>query len=499
VGKAPRPAASGARSAFDSAGGLPTAGAKVCLSGFSKAGHEEATALLRLHGLQATAFMSGADAVLVPADATAEALAEASRSGRRVLSLDQLRESTAAGQRRSAFEVTEDSVRVLDVTLPRQPAGGRFVPEPSRFRHLCLDSIFLRTARTAAVGARDALPCALEGETASAKTTSVLWLAAQCRQGLVRLNLNGQSDAGELVGRFVPASDHGDWDLELLHREQELLEEESRHIIRRAVTQQRTLNWVERSALAANEKIPMLSWRFWEGYVPQAMRHGWWLTLDEMNLAEPQVLERLNPVLEHPPSLVLSEHDGTVFGPGGAVEVHPRFRMFATMNPAEYSGRSVLSPAFRDRWNLWSFVDLPGELELRAMLRCLVRGEQPEFAHGGVLWRAPDVDPAYPGLGRLPDIDAMIDQLASFHLAVSAAAGGGGGAAEVGRQRRERYVFTRRTLLAAMRLFARAVERGLEGRTALTEALDQIYVERVQPGADRQAVRAALRAVGLAR
>jgi hypothetical protein len=133
------------------------------------------------------------------------------------------------------------------------------------------------------------------------------------------------------------------------------------------------------------------------------------------------------------------------------------------------------------------------------MLRCLVRGEQPEFVFAGSLWRAPDTEAVYPRLATVGEIDTMLEQLASFHTAVSSATGSAGGAAEVGRQRRERYIFTRRTLLAAMKLFANAVERGAEGRVALGEALECIYVERVQSGPDRGAVRAALRAVGLAR
>ncbi|MEI8257140.1 MAG: AAA family ATPase [Deltaproteobacteria bacterium] len=488
----------GARVSYEAAQGLPAAGSKVCLSGFSRSEFEEASEILALRGLQATAFMKGADAILVPGRASAEVVAEAKRSGRRVILLDELREGTSVSQRRSAVEVTEDWVRVLDVTLPRRAVGERLVPSANRFRHLCLDSGFLRTARAVAVAARDGLPCALEGETATAKSTSITWLAWLCRQGLVRLNLHGQSDAGELVGRYVPASEWGDWDLAELQREEGLLEEQSRRIVRRAVSEKRPLNWVEQATVASNEGFPTRAWRFWEGYVPQAMRHGWWVILDEVNLAEPQVLERLNPVLESPPSLVLTEHDGLVFGDGGDVAVHPSFRMFATMNPAEYAGRTVLSPAFRDRFGIWNFVEQPGESELKAMLRCLVRGEQPEFPWAQCLWRAPDVEPFYPGLGAVADIDTMLVATASFHVAMASATGGTGGGAEVGRTRRERYTFTRRTLLSAMKLFAGAVDRGVAGPAALREALELAYVERVQSGGDRQAVRSALRAVGLA-
>ena len=42
-------------------------------------------------------------------------------------------------------------------------------------------------------------------------------------------------------------------------------------------------------------------WRWQDGLVVQAMKHGWWVLLDEVNLAEPQILERLNSVLERDP------------------------------------------------------------------------------------------------------------------------------------------------------------------------------------------------------
>ena len=75
----------------------------------------------------------------------------------------------------------------------------------------------------------------------------------------------------------------------------------------------------------------------------------------------------------------------------------------------------------------------------------------------------------------------------------------GGDGVELGRSRRERYVFTRRTLLATMALCADLVARGADIEQAAREALELVYLQRVQPGPDRQAVRTALRTAGLAR
>jgi len=469
----------------------------VLLSGFGKS-DEEAKRLLALHGLVPTAFANGADAVLVPASPGPELLKNAAQHGRCVLVLEQLRAAVGPSLSRTAIEVDDEMVRILDVELPRRPDAQREVPPAERFSHLCYDGLFLRAARSVALAAQARLPCALEGDTAVAKTTSVLWVAHLCRQGAIRLNLNGQSDTGELVGRFVPSSDWGNWDLALFHKERHLLETESQQLVERAIAEGRALNVVERMALAANERIPLVAWQFWEGVIPNAMRHGLWVVLDEVNLAEPQVLERLNPVLETPPSLILAENKGERYGAGGDVPLADSFRIFATMNPAEYAGRSILSPAFRDRWALWNFLEAPGRGELRAMLARLVHGTHPEFSFEGTLWRASDSMPVHPRLAGQTGIDGLLDAISEFHAAV-ASASGAGGAAELGRTRREHYVFARRTLLAMMNLFADLVRRGVDVGHAARRSLEQVYVERVQQGPDRQAVRSALRAVGLER
>jgi hypothetical protein len=293
----------------------------------------------------------------------------------------------------------------------------------------------------------------LEGETATAKTTAILWLAEMARQHAVRVNLSGHTDTGELVGRFVPSTKTG-----------------------------------------ANRP----AWEFAEGYIPRALREGWWVILDEVNLAEPQVLERLNPVLELPPTLVLTEFDGRRFGSGGDVAISEKFRIFGTMNPSEYAGRATLSPAFRDRWGIWGHISKPSEPELLDMLKCLVTGESPAFIWEGVRWVPPSSEPIYPALSNFPDLDSTLKSISSFHARISGAAGDNEAPASIGRVRRERYVFTRRTLLNAMRLINENASGASRLRGVAARVMAEIYIQRLSDPADRAAALALLRATGMA-
>ena len=79
------------------------------------------------------------------------------------------------------------------------------MPRPETFAHYCLDQ---RTAETLIHVAESVMlrePCLLEGETSVSKTEHRAVPCDACSgQPLVRLNLNGQTDTGELVGRYVP-------------------------------------------------------------------------------------------------------------------------------------------------------------------------------------------------------------------------------------------------------------------------------------------------------
>lgn len=427
-------------------------GTRLCISGLGSHATTTARQVIMELGAEATSFRAGADAIVLADNASANDRAEALAQGFTVFTLSELtRLARGAEEDRPAIEAGTKSLRVLDIEIPygSEPPSQ----DASRFKHLCLDRLFLTTARKAALAVRHGIPCMLEGETATAKTTAILWLAMMARQNAIRVNLSGHTDTGELVGRFIPSTQSG-------------------------------------------ENRP--AWEFSEGYIPRALRNGWWVILDEVNLAEPQVLERLNPVLELPPTLVLTEHDGRRFGDGGDVPISENFRLFGTINPSEYAGRATLSPAFRDRWGIWGHIGKPSEPELLDMLRCLVTGESPTFVWEGVRWIPPRSEPIYPSLADFPDLEMTLKSISSFHARISGAAGDNEAPASIGRVRRERYVFTRRTLLNAMRLIHENAKGASRLRGITARVMAEIYIQRLADPADRAAALALLRATGLA-
>ena len=93
----------------------------------------------------------------------------------------------------------------------------------------------------------------------------------------------------------------------------------------------------------------------------EAVRKGYWVILDELNLAPSEVLEALNRLLDDNRELHIVETQTVV-------KAHPRFRIFATQNPTEgYGGRKELSEAFKNRFVLIRVHDVPPE-ELKEIL-----------------------------------------------------------------------------------------------------------------------------------
>lgn len=383
------------------------------------------------------------------------------------------------------IDLQPERVRIAELWLPRQDAvRADLVPSPAMFAHYCIDQTTAETLVHVATSVALREPCLLEGETSTSKTSSVLYLASLLNQPVVRLNLNGQTDTGELIGRYVPRDDEAAQTIA------------ASNAVSSATDSPDTLTTDAADAAADAARHP---WRWQDGLIVQAIKHGWWVVLDEVNLAEPQILERLNSILERDPTLVLSEHDNTVFGTA-LRPVHPNFRIFATMNPAEYAGRSELSPAYRDRWLGYRFVSSPGEVEYLAMLRHLIYGEQPTLRIQGRSYSGGARVAVLPSLAGVEHIDEFLLALARFHAALeSATRRDDQGTRGLGRHRRERYIFTRRSLLGLMEFLGRAVGLLSESNPtrAMRAALMRYYIARLSSDDDRTTVLQLLDAAGI--
>ncbi|KAG9282412.1 midasin isoform X2 [Astyanax mexicanus] len=181
--------------------------------------------------------------------------------------------------------------------------------------YILTPSVRLNLRDLARVVAAGIHPVLIQGETSVGKTSLVRWLAAATGNQCVRINNHEHTDIQEYIGCYS-SDEHG--------------------------------------------KLV-----FKEGVLIDAMRKGYWIILDELNLAPTDVLEALNRLLDDNRELFIAETQEVV-------KAHPRFMLFATQNPPGlYGGRKVLSRAFRNRFVELHFDELPSE-ELETILhqRC---------------------------------------------------------------------------------------------------------------------------------
>ncbi len=140
------------------------------------------------------------------------------------------------------------------------------------------------------------LPALLVGETGTGKTSFIRDLAKKHKRQLIRINLTGQTGVDELIGKIL-AKDNGTY-------------------------------WVD-------------------GLLTIAMKKGYWIVLDEVNMALPEILSKLHSLLDDDRKIILNEHKGEVIRP------HKNFRLFGTMNPSdEYAGTKELNKAFISRFSV---------------------------------------------------------------------------------------------------------------------------------------------------
>ncbi|KAI4254279.1 MAG: hypothetical protein LQ352_003178 [Teloschistes flavicans] len=206
--------------------------------------------------------------------------------------------------------------------LPQNPS--RFVkfkqywmskgPLPVQSQHHYIITPFIETNLLNLVRATSTrkFPVLLQGPTSSGKTSMVEYLANISGHKFVRINNHEHTDLQEYLGTYVSGPDG-----QLLYQ---------------------------------------------EGILVQALRQGFWIVLDELNLAPADVLEALNRLLDDNRELFIPETQQVV-------KPHENFMLFATQNPPGiYGGRKVLSRAFRNRFLELHFDDIPEE-ELEIILR----------------------------------------------------------------------------------------------------------------------------------
>ena len=155
-------------------------------------------------------------------------------------------------------------------------------------------------------------PVLLQGPTSSGKTSMIEYLARISGNKFVRINNHEHTDLQEYLGTYVSSPDG--------------------------------------------------RLEYQEGVLVHALREGYWVVLDELNLAPTDVLEALNRLLDDNRELLIPETQQVV-------RPHENFMLFATQNPpGMYGGRKVLSRAFRNRFLELHFDDIPDD-ELETILR----------------------------------------------------------------------------------------------------------------------------------
>ena len=160
-------------------------------------------------------------------------------------------------------------------------------------------------------------PILIQGPTSAGKTSMIKYLADITGHKFVRINNHEHTDLQEYVGTYI-ADDTG----KLIFR---------------------------------------------EGVLVEALRKGYWIVLDELNLAPTDILEALNRLLDDNRELLIPETQELV-------HPHPNFMLFATQNPPGlYGGRKTLSRAFRNRFLELHYDDIPqDELEIILRERCQI-------------------------------------------------------------------------------------------------------------------------------
>ncbi|WFD33761.1 hypothetical protein MCUN1_000578 [Malassezia cuniculi] len=311
------------------------------------------------------------------------------------LHMDSDRASWALRERVPELAARE-SLHTGRVVLHRTPDA------PSSLSRYALTKGTLAVIERVAAGVAGAEPLLLVGETGTGKTTLVQNLATLLGKQITVLNMSQQTESSDLLGAYKPVDPvrpasalHNTWTLLFersfsLKRNAPFLDAERRALVKarwsrlvRLWEESARMAQTAREAIAAKGADPNIArkrrrtdeayptaaewdefitkvrefaalytgkrnfvFSYVEGPLVHALRHGHWLLLDELNLAAPEALECLAPLLQSPTGSVVLAERGDVT----PIPRHPEFRLFGCMNPATDVGKRDLPPPLRSRF-----------------------------------------------------------------------------------------------------------------------------------------------------
>ncbi|GAH28436.1 unnamed protein product, partial [marine sediment metagenome] len=269
----------------------------------------------------------------------------------------------SAWERRSSFprSARTTSVVGLELLVNDREDKDTTALVRKKFADLILTETTARNLRLIAAAWRLRHPVLLEGPTSSGKTSAVRYLAFKTQSPYRRINLSYYTDVSDLLGRYVG----GERRYEYANLKKKTAAE------LRSISSHYGIAPAAKKILIPQIMTAQMQPRWVDGPVIRAMKRGEVLLLDELNLARPEIIERLNSLFDDDNNLVLVEHQNEV------IEPDERFRIFATMNPVTYSGRERLSEAMRARWNNIVTYGLTQE-DLKAILRARYQDQIPD-------------------------------------------------------------------------------------------------------------------------
>ncbi|GAB1224834.1 hypothetical protein ENUP19_0220G0002 [Entamoeba nuttalli] len=245
-------------------------------------------------------------------------------------------------------------------------------------------------------------PILLVGETGTGKTTMIQQLASLLNQKLIVYNLNQQTESSDLVGGFKPVQ------LKLLcHPLRIEFIEEFNNVFARNSNEKfinqlnsayekqdfnRFLTLIIKACDMVDKKIKTMetsirehwnninnkarkykeqinnkqsgfAFSFIEGDLVTALRNGYWILLDEINLASHDTLERISGLLDGE-SILLTE-----IGDVTPIPRHKNFRLFANMNPPTDVGKKDLAPGIKSRFHPIQFDEIIERNDLQMLVR----------------------------------------------------------------------------------------------------------------------------------